>query len=66
MTIKDFDFLNRDTVIAGVSKNQTGLAIYDLLMPNNKNTIFSSKDIGGSKLCTLLRQQQIITFNSGK
>ena len=66
MRIKDCDFLNRDTVIAGVSMNEVGLVIYDLLLPNNKNTIFYSKDIGGSKLCTLLRQQQIITFNSNK
>mmetsp|Transcript_31929 Transcript_31929/g.36447 ORF Transcript_31929/g.36447 Transcript_31929/m.36447 type:complete len:92 (-) Transcript_31929:393-668(-) len=50
MKIKDFDFLNRDTVIAGVSKRNYGLVIYDLLLSNNRNVIYASKEIGGSKI----------------
>ena len=64
MKIKDFDFLNRDTVIAGVSNEFLNYMIYFYQTINN--TIFSSKEIGGTKLCTLLRHQQIITFNSSK
>lgn len=66
MKIKDFDFLNRDTVVAGVSKKQYGLSIYDLLLPHNRNVIHANKDIGGTLLCTLLRPQQIVAFNSHK
>lgn len=66
MKLKDFGFLNRDTIIAGVSKRAYGLAIYDLLLPNNKHTVFSSTEIGGTKLCTLQRHQQILCFNTSK
>jgi len=66
MKIKDFDFLNRDTILAGVSKRGYGLAIYDLLLPNNRHLIHSTTEIGGTKLCTLERHQQILTFNGTK
>jgi len=62
----DFDFLNRDTVIACVSKKNYALSIYDLLLPTNRNLIHETQELGGTKLCTLLRAQQIIAFNSQK
>ena len=64
--MKDFDFLNRDTVITGVSKRSFGMTIFDLLMPTSRNIIYSSKELGGTKVCTLLRSQQILAFNSMK
>ena len=63
---RDFDFLNRDTIIAAISKRSSGLAIYDLLLPNNQHLVYKSSDIGGTKLCTLERHQQILTFNGTK
>lgn len=66
MKMKDYDFLNRDTIIAGISKRNYGLAIYDLLMPNNHHLVISSNEIGGTKLLTLERHQQILAFNSQK
>lgn len=62
--IQDFDFCNRDTVITAVSKKSHGMAIYDLLMPSNKNIIYHSDKLGGNHVCTLFRPQQILTFNS--
>lgn len=66
LKMRDFDFLNRDTVIAEVSKRQYALTIYDLLLPDNRNVIHSTREMGGTKLCTLLRRQQILSFNSHK
>ena len=63
---RDFDFLNRDTIIAAISKRSSGIAIYDLLLPNNQHLTYTSPEIGGTKLCTLERYQQILAFNGTK
>ena len=35
-------------------------------MPTKNNVIYNTKEIGGSHVCTLLRPQQILAFNSNR
>jgi WD40 repeat protein len=42
------------------------MTIYDLLMPQGRNSVYTTTEIGGSKICVLQRTQQIITMNANK
>jgi len=50
---QDFEFLNRDTVVATIGVKQVHLSIFDVLLPNNRNLIADMNDIGGTKMCNL-------------
>lgn len=63
---QDFEFLNRDTVIATTGVKQLHLSIFDVLLPQNRNLIADMNSIGGTKIATLTSNQQLLCFNGNK
>ena len=62
--MNDFAFLDRDSIIAGVSIKEKVLNVYDALLPPRQSLVQSHKTGGGNLMQVCTNTYKVLCFNA--